>query len=131
MKQKFTSPKAYVPADVVSQVTVKGNMAFISGQISYDVETGEYINDDMESQTRRVLTNLKALVTDLGLTLDDIMFCNISISSMADLDVMNKVYVEFFGTECPPARKTVVAGIWDDLRIEVAAIAIADHEITV
>lgn len=129
MKKKFTSQRAYVPGESVSQVTIKGNMAFISGQISFDPVTGQYIHDDMASQTRRILTNIQALLEDLGLTLDDVMACNISIASMADFEVMDEVYTSFFGTQCPPARKTVVAGIWDNLRIEIAAIAIADHAI--
>ena len=129
MKKKFTSQRAYVPGKSVSQVTIKGNMVFISGQISFDPITGQYINDDMASQTRRVLTNIQALLEDLGLTLDDVMACNISIASMADFKAMDEVYASFFGTQCPPARTTVVAGIWDNLRVEIAAIAIADHTI--
>ena len=129
MKKKFTSQRAYVPGKSVSQVTIKGNMVFISGQISFDPITGQYINDDMASQTRRVLTNIQALLEDLGLTLDDVMACNISIASMADFKAMDEVYASFFGTQCPPARKTVVAGIWDNLRVEIAAISIADHTI--
>ena len=131
MKKKFTSQRAYVPGDSVSQVTIKGNMAFISGQISFDPVSGQYINDDMASQTRRVLINIQSLLEDMGLTMDDVIACNISIASMADFEAMDSVYKTFFGTKCPPARKTVVAGIWDNMRVEIAAIAVADHPIDV
>ena len=129
MKYKFTSKKGYVPSPTISQVLVCGRQAWLSGQISYDVETGEYPHDSIENQTRRILTNIQNILSDLSLTMDDIVKCNIFISSMDLFPAMDKVYTEFFATEAPPARQTVTAGIWDDLDLEISAEILADHDI--
>lgn len=131
MKVKFTSDKGYIPADSVSQIVVSGHTAFLSGQISYDVASKEYIHDSMRNQTQRVLRNIRGMLQDLGLTMDDIAYCNISISHMELFSEMDAAYQQFFGSSCPPARKTVEAKIWGDLDIEISAVVLADHEIEV
>lgn len=130
MKKKFTSQKGYIPAETVSQVVISGKTAYVSGQISYDVETGTFPHDSIGSQTHRVLNNMEGILSDLGLTMDHVAYCNITVSSMDLFPEMDAAYREHFGSECPPARKTVAAQIWDNLDVEISAIVVSDQEIT-
>ena len=120
MKSSFCSVRGY-KGKGVSQITMCHGYGHISGQISCDIQTGRAIHDSMSEQTERVLKCLEGILEDLGLSLDNIVKCNVFISSMDSFDDMNKVYLQFFGDECPPARQTVVAGIWDDLDVEISA----------
>ena len=37
----------------------------------------------------------------MGATLEDVVKCDVFLSTMKDFDAMNEIYTEFFGTECP------------------------------
>ncbi len=129
MKFKFTSPCGYIPAPAVSQVIVSGKHAYLSGQISYDPATGEYPHDSMAAQTSRILENMQGVLEDLGLSMKDVVKCNVFISSMEYFAEMDEVYRRFFGEQTPPARQTVTAGLWDNLDIEISAEVISDQDI--
>lgn len=106
----------------VAPITVAGGFAFISGQIAWNPETGETIHGTIEEETRLALTNLKALVEKAGGTLEDVVKCDVFLSSMQDFDGMNAVYKEFFGTECPPSRCAVALELWGGMKIEAGCI---------
>jgi len=106
----------------VSEATVAGGFAFISGQIAWDLETYEVSHGTIEEEARMALTNLKTMVEKVGATLDDVVKCDVFLSSMKDFDKMNEVYKEFFGTKCPPARCAVALELWGGMKIEIGAI---------
>ena len=120
MKTSFCSARGY-KGKGVSQVTMHNGYGHISGQISCDIQTGRAIHDSMAMQTERVIKCLENILEDLGLSLENIVKCNVFISSMDLFDDMNEVYFRFFDNECPPARQTVTAGIWDGLDVEISA----------
>lgn len=122
MNRKFESGKAYIPSPTVSQAVISGSYAFISGQISYDAGTGEYVKDGIAGQTRRVLGNIQGILRDMGRTLQDIVYFDITLSSMELFGEMDRAYAEFFPFTCPPARKTVASEIWGGMDIEISAI---------
>lgn len=121
MKEKFTSRKAFVPTGAIAQVSRFGNIAFLSGQISIDPETQEVVEGTMAEQTKRVLENIKGIVEDMGLGIENVIKCNVFISSMEKFDEFNEVYQEYFDSDNPPARQTVTAGIWGGLDVEISA----------
>lgn len=121
MKEKFTSRKAFVPSGAIAQVSRFGNIAFLSGQISIDPETQKVVEGTMAQQTERVLENIKGIVEDMGLGMNNVIKCNVFISSMEKFDEFNEVYQKYFDEQNPPARQTVTAGIWGNLDIEISA----------
>ena len=123
MKEVFSSPKGFIGKGV-AQVCIADGRAYISGQVSCDLETGAPVHDSMAAQTERVILALQGIMEDLGGTLDDIVKCNVFLSSMDLFDEMNEVYIKYFGLENPPARQTVTAGVWDQLDIEISAEAV-------
>lgn len=120
-KYKFETNKAPIPSGAIAQVSVSNlGIAYISGQISQDLHTGEAIYDSVPQQTRRILSNIKTILQELGTDMDSVIKCNCFVSSMDIFDEMNKVYQEFFSLENPPARQTVAAGIWGGLDVEIS-----------
>ena len=115
------APEAIGP---YSQAIGAGGLLFVSGQIPLDPQTGKIIGGDIETQTERVLENLKAVVAAEGLTLDSIVKTTIYLSDMNNFSRFNAVYGQYF-PESPPARATVeVARLPKDVLIEIEAIAI-------
>lgn len=101
-----------------------GHLVFLSGQTPLDPATGVLVSGSIEAQTRRCLDNLQAVLTAGGLTLDDVVKCNVFLTDMGDFAEMNAAYASYF-TEPYPARTTVaVAGLPRDARVEIEMVAL-------
>ena len=101
-----------------------GSIMFISGQVAIDPASGAVVGDDVAGQTRQVLMNMKALVENAGMTMQDVGKVGIFLTRLEDFAAMNAVYAEFF--EAPyPARATVGIALNDPrLLVEMDAIAV-------
>ncbi|MDI6840976.1 MAG: RidA family protein [bacterium] len=99
------------------------HLIFTSGQIPIEPETGKIVGDDIKSQTRKVIENLKAILEAGGSSLNNVIKTTVYLKDMADFQSMNEVYSEYF-SENPPARSTVEAArLPKDVKIEIDAIA--------
>lgn len=98
-------------------------MLFLSGQTPIDPATGRLVEGGVAEQTARVFDNLEAVLGDAGLSMDDVVKCNVFLTTMDDFAEMNAVYAERF--EAPfPARSTVaVAGLPLGARVEIELVA--------
>lgn len=123
MKEKFETKNAPIPNGNISQVIISNNFVFISGLISQKPDGQIVYNSSIADQTKLILSNLKNILQDMNLNLDNIVRTEIYLSSMKDFDEMNKVYSEFFTMNIPPARRCVGGEIWGNLGIEISVIA--------
>jgi 2-iminobutanoate/2-iminopropanoate deaminase len=107
-----------------SQAIAAAGLVFCSGQIPLDPASGQIVEGGIESQTRRVLDNLTAVLQAAGSSPEQVVKTTIFLADMNDFATVNTIYTEYFGTE-PPARSTVqVARLPRDVRVEVEAIAL-------
>lgn len=82
---------------------------FLSGQLGTTPDF-RLAGDDIESQTRQALENVRGLLAEAGCTLADVVKANAFLTEAPLSTGFNKVYAEFF-PEAPPARSTVVCGL--------------------
>lgn len=114
------APKAIGP---YSQAIAANGFVFASGQIPIDPATGQVVEGPIADQTKRVLSNLQAILEQAGSSLDAVVKTTVYLKDMADFEEMNKAYATFF-TETKPARVTIaVARLPKDVAIEIDAIA--------
>jgi len=100
-----------------------GDLLFLSGQTPIDPATGKLVEGGVTEQTEQVFNNLEAVVTDAGLTMHDVVKCNVFLTTMDDFAEMNAVYSLRFD-EPHPARSTVaVAGLPLGARVEIELVA--------
>jgi 2-iminobutanoate/2-iminopropanoate deaminase len=92
-----------------SLATEANGFVFLSGQVALDPVTKERAPDDVEAQTTQVMTNIKAILGDLGLGVADIVKTTIFLADIDDFPKVNTIYAGFLD-EDPPARSTVQAG---------------------
>jgi 2-iminobutanoate/2-iminopropanoate deaminase len=98
-------------------------LIFCSGQTPIDPATNTMIEGDIETQTRRVLQNLSAVLEAAGSSLSQVVKTTVFLFDMNEFARMNAVYAEFFPVD-PPARSTVqVARLPRDARVEIELIA--------
>ena len=118
--QTDKAPSAIGP---YSQAVIINGMVYTSGQIALTSE-GEFLNLDIEVQTRQVLTNLSEVLKSAGSSLDKVVKTTIFLQNMSDFESVNKIYAEFF-KEHKPARSTVaVQKLPKNALVEIEAIAI-------
>jgi len=105
-------------------IQCKGWMLYTAGQIPLDAKSGEIVGDDIQSQTRKVIENLKAVLEAGGATLDSVVKTTVYLKDMGEFAQMNEVYGEYFKNN-PPARTAFqVVKLPKDVRVEIEAIAL-------
>lgn len=124
-KTVISTPNAPSAIGPYSQGIRAGNLLFVSGQVALDPATGKVIDDNsIGAQTRRVLENLRAIVSASGATMENIVKTTVFLKNMNDFAEMNSVYAEFFSSN-PPARATVeVSRLPRDVSVEIDCIAV-------
>lgn len=106
-----------------SQAVRAGDFVFVSGQIPLNPETGEVVFSDIKEQTERILANIRNILQEAGMGLEDVVKTTVYLMLMDDFSRVNEVYSRFFG-ENPPARAVVeVSRLPKDVAIEIEAIA--------
>ena len=121
----IVSDKAPKAVGAYAQAVKAQGFVFRSGQIPLDPATGELVQGDMATQTRRVLDNLKAVLEGAGTDLTKVVKATIYLSDMNDFAVVNQTYAEYF-PNAKPARATVaVAGLPRGCKVEIDMIALA------
>ena len=126
MKKFIQIPGAPAPIGPYSQAVLINNTLYVSGQIPLNPMTGNLEIENVEIATNRVLSNIKSLVEEAGMSLSNVVKCSIFLKSMDDFSTVNGIYGSYF-SENSPARETVqVAKLPMDVPIEISCIAIAD-----
>lgn len=124
MKTIITTTHAPAPIGPYNQAVLKNGMLFTSGQIAIDPKTGELVLDSIETETKLVMENVKAILTEAGMTFENVLKSTIFISDMNNFAVINKVYGSYFQEATAPARETVeVAKLPKSVNVEISVIA--------
>lgn len=105
-----------------SQAIDLGNMVFVSGQIPVDPATGT-MADTIEAQARQSLANLKAILTEAGLTMANVVKTVIFLADINDFAAVNQVYAQAFAQPYPARSCVQVAAIPKGARLEIECIA--------
>lgn len=112
------------PVGPYSQAVRSGEMLFLSGQIPLDPASGSLIDGNIETQTRRVLDNLRAVLEAGGSSLDQVLKTTVYLVDLSLFPRVNAVYAEYFRGDPAPARATVeVAALPLGAQVEIDAIA--------
>lgn len=124
MKQIITTKNAPAPIGPYNQAVLKGNILFTSGQIALDPKTGDLVLGDIKAETKLVMENLKAVLTEAGMTFEHVLKTSIFISDMKNFGAINEVYGTYFNEATAPARETVeVANLPKYVNVEISMIA--------
>lgn len=100
-----------------------GELLFLSGQTPIDPATGKLVEGGVTEQTEQVFANIEAVVGDAGLSMDDVVKCNVFLTTMDDFAEMNAVYGERFAAPFPARSTIAVAGLPLGARVEIELVA--------
>ncbi|PKG50413.1 MULTISPECIES: RidA family protein [Olleya] len=125
MKKIISTSKAPAPIGPYNQAVLSGNTLYTSGQIALHPETGELVMDDIKTETKQVMENMKAVLEAADMTFENVIKTSIFISDMHNFAQINEVYGTYFDDATAPARETVeVANLPKFVNVEISMIAI-------
>ena len=124
MKTIITTDKAPQPIGPYNQAVLNNGMLYTSGQIALDPKTGQLHLEDISSETKVVMENLKAVLEAAEMSFANVIKSTIFISDMDNFGKINDVYGSYFDDATAPARETVqVARLPKDVNVEISVIA--------
>ena len=124
MNQAIATPNAPGAIGPYSQGIAAGNMAFVSGQLPIDPATGAFAGEDIVSQTRQSLLNIKAILEKNGMTMADVVKTPVLLADIGEFGAMNQVYGEFFTAPYPARAAFQVAALPKNAKVEIEAVAV-------
>lgn len=123
-KMIINSTMAPAPVGPYNQSVRVGDILLLSGQIAIDQETGTLMTGDIETETHQVMRNIGYVLSEAGLTFNDVAKCSVFVADMGMYSRINAVYAGYFDEDTAPARELVeVANLPKYVNVEISCIA--------
>lgn len=124
MKKQISTAKAPAAIGPYSQAIEANGMVFVSGQLPVDPETGEFAEGGIKELTRQSLTNMKNILAEAGLGMENVVKTTVFLADMADFAAMNEVYASFFEGVAPARSAVAVKTLPKNALVEIECIAV-------
>jgi 2-iminobutanoate/2-iminopropanoate deaminase len=122
--QKIYTKNAPEAIGPYSQAVKVGSFIYTSGQIALTPE-GEFLDKDVQTQTKQVCENLKAVLVAAGAKLENVVKTTIFLDDINNFAAVNEIYGEYFRHK--PARSTVaVKELPKGAKVEIECVAFVD-----
>ncbi len=123
MKRTITTNKAPKAIGPYSQAIEVNNTLYCSGMIPVNPKTNELVENDIEIQTKQIISNIDALLKEAGYTKDDVVKTTCFLSDINNFAKFNEMYGQYFTSK--PARSCVaVKDIPKGALVEVEIICV-------
>ena len=123
MKQPIATKNAPGAIGPYSQAIDAGAFLFVSGQIHVNPATGE-IPEGITLQTAQSIANIKAILAEAGLTIDNVVKTTVFLADMNDFAAMNAVYADNFTAPFPARSAVAVKELPKQVLVEIEVIAV-------
>ena len=123
MKKVIATTKAPGAIGPYSQAIDCGSFVYASGQIPVNPETGE-IPEGITAQARQSLANVKAILAEAGLGMENVVKTTCFLANMSDFVPFNEVYAEAFTAPYPARSCVAVKELPKQVLCEVEVIAV-------
>ena len=105
MFDRIATNKAPAAIGPYSQAVWAGDFLYLSGMMPIDPATGALEPADIAAQAARIMKNIEAVLSEAGLTQENVVKTTCFLSDMANFAAFNEVYGAYFTSK--PARSCV------------------------
>ncbi len=122
-KKEVVSSKAPGAIGPYSQAVEIGDLVFVSGSLPVNPETNEIEGSDITSQSIQSFENIKAILKELDLEMNNIVKTTVFLQDLNDFAKLNEVYATYFDKPYPARSAFEVAALPKGARVEIEVIA--------
>ncbi len=122
MKKQIATTNAPGAIGPYSQAISIGDLLFISGQIPVNPADGS-IPEGIEAQTAQSIANIKAILAEAGLSIDNVVKTTVFLADMSLFGPMNEVYAQNFTAPFPARSAVAVKELPKQVLVEIETIA--------
>ncbi len=116
------APKPIAPYS--HSVVCPNGFVFITGQMPIDPASNCWVSGAISDQAVRVFENIKIILHDSGLSLNDVVQCRVFLSDMKFYNEFNTIYETIFSATKRPARTCIgVSGLAGNADVEIDVVA--------
>lgn len=124
MKKVINSKNAPAAIGPYSQAILVDKTLYASGQLGIDPQTGDFVAGGVKEQTEQVFRNIRAILTEAGFEMSDVVKTTCFLADMGDFAEMNAVYAEQFEGGFPARSAVAVRTLPKNGLIEIEVLAI-------
>ncbi|MDR1380684.1 MAG: RidA family protein [Tannerella sp.] len=124
MKTVIQTGQAPAAIGPYSQAIRKGGMLFVSGQLGIDPATGNFAGEDVKEQAVQAFRNIRAILSEAGYTMADIVKTTVFLADMADFAGVNEIYAAQFEGDFPARSAVAVRTLPKNGRVEIEIVAV-------
>ena len=124
-KQIINTPDAPAPIGPYSQAVRIDNTLYLSGQVAINPKTGNLETGDIQTETSRVMQNLKAVLQAAGMDFTHVVKTTIFLSDMNLFASVNEVYGKYFSADFPARETVAVKTLPKNVNVEISMIAVS------
>ena len=124
MNTAISTEKAPAAIGPYSQaIQAEGKTIYVSGQLPVDPATGAFAGEDIQSQTRQSLENIKAILATAGADMSSVVKTTVLLKNIADFGAMNEIYAQYFQQPFPARAAFQVGALPKDALVEIECVA--------
>ncbi|MDR1091673.1 MAG: RidA family protein [Prevotella sp.] len=123
MKKVIATENAPAAIGPYSQAIEVNGIVFLSGQLPIDPATGAFAQGGVKEQTGQCFENIKAILAETGLTVDNIVKTTVLLNDIANFAAMNEVYGQQFSGSFPARSAFAVKDLPKSALVEIEVIA--------
>ncbi|ULB34770.1 MULTISPECIES: RidA family protein [Proteiniphilum] len=124
MKKVISTEKAPAAIGPYSQAVEAKGLVFLSGQLPIDPLTGEFVAGGIKEQTGQVFNNIRSILAEVGLNMDNIVKSTVFLEDMSLFGDMNEVYATQFSGTFPARSAFAVKSLPKNAMVEIEVIAV-------
>lgn len=117
------APAAIGPYSQAIETDPASRVIYVSGQLPVDGSTGA-MPEDITGQTTQSLENIKVILEEAGMTMDNIVKTTVLLSDIGNFTAMNEVYGQYFSKPFPARAAFQVAALPKAALVEIEAVAV-------
>lgn len=122
MKKVIATTNAPGAIGPYSQAIEAGPFVYTSGQLPINPADGT-MPADIAGQTHQSLENVKAILNEAGLSMDNVVKTLVFLADMNDFAAMNAVYQEYFSAPYPARSAVAVKTLPKNALVEIEVVA--------
>jgi 2-iminobutanoate/2-iminopropanoate deaminase len=107
-----------------SQVIETKGFYYLSGIIPFVIGENRLQMDSIQEATHQVLQNMRYILEQVGLQMDDVVKTTIYLADMNDYATVNELYMSYFQEPRPARAAVAVAALPKGAPIEMEAVAV-------